>query len=188
MYVPLARWVEAVGGLVEHEQARLGEQGGGEAEPLPHSEGEATRLVVGDVGEPDLLEDVVDARRRCVATAQAGQRGEVAPGGQRGVETGAVDEARDTFGHRLPPPDRRAQDLKAAAVRQGQAKQNAKQRRLPRAVRADDPVDLPSFDIQVDTVERDDTTETFRESASTHRAGTTHQPSSSPPRNPQGYS
>jgi hypothetical protein len=35
-------------------------------------------------------------------------------------------------------------------------------------------VNLPSYDIQIDTVERDDITETLREPASPHRAGLTH--------------
>jgi hypothetical protein len=77
--------VETIGGFVEHEQARLGKQSGGEAEPLAHSEREAAHLVVGDVGEPDLLKYVVDPCRRRTGAAQAGQRGEVPPGGQRGV-------------------------------------------------------------------------------------------------------
>ncbi|BBJ41332.1 hypothetical protein SSPO_040500 [Streptomyces antimycoticus] len=60
MHVPLARRVEAVGRFVEHEQPGLGQQGGGEPESLAHAEGEAAGTVVGDVGETDLGEDVVD--------------------------------------------------------------------------------------------------------------------------------
>ena len=59
----LAGRVQAVGRLVEHEQPRPGQQRGGQPEPLAHAEGEAADPVVGDVGEPDLLEHVVDARR-----------------------------------------------------------------------------------------------------------------------------
>jgi hypothetical protein len=121
MHVPLARRVEPVDRLVEHEQTRLGKQRGGKPEPLTHPEGEAAYLVVGHVGEPDLLKDVVDIRRRRTGPAEGGQCGKVPPGGQRGVEAGAVDKACDTVGCRGRPPDRPAHDLESAAVREGQA-------------------------------------------------------------------
>jgi len=53
-----------------HQQPRLGEQRGGEPEPLAHAEGETARLVVGDVGEPDLVEHVVDTGRTPVPAAE----------------------------------------------------------------------------------------------------------------------
>jgi hypothetical protein len=124
--------------------------------------------------EPDLLEDLVDPRRARTGTAESGQRGKISPGGQSGVQTGAVDKARDTIGRREGSPDRHAQDLKGAAVRGGKAKQDAEQRRLTRAVRADDPVNLPGLGIQVHAIERDDVTEAFPEPLSPHRAGFTH--------------
>ena len=40
-----------------------GEQRGGQPEPLAHPQREAPDPVVGDVGEPDLLQRVVDAGR-----------------------------------------------------------------------------------------------------------------------------
>ena len=167
----LAGRVEAVGRFVEHQQPGLGEQGGGEPEALTHAEGEAADPVVGDVGEPDLVEHVVDPRCPRVATAQSGQRGEVLPGGERGVEAGAVDEAGDTVGSGERPPDRRTQDLEAAAVGDGQAQQEAEQRRLAGAVRSDQPVDLPLRHIQIDAVECDDVAERLGDSASPDRDG-----------------
>ena len=172
MHVSLARRVEPVGRLVEHEQTRPGKKRGGKAEPLAHSEREAACLVVGHVGEPDLLKEVVDVRRRSTGRAESGQRGEVLPRRERGVQAGGVDEARDIVGRRERPPERRSQHLEAAAVGDAEAEQKAEQRRLPRSVRPDDPVDLPGRDIQVDTVERDDITESLGEPARTHRAGT----------------
>ncbi|HEX3715917.1 MAG TPA: hypothetical protein VHV09_24205 [Trebonia sp.] len=79
----------------------------------------------------------------------------------------------------MTPPDRRAQDLKAAAVGEGKAKHNAEQGCLPRPVRPDDPVDLAGRDIQVDTVERDDITEDFCELTSPNCTGTANISSSS---------
>jgi hypothetical protein len=67
--LPLAGRVEAVGRFVEHQQPGVGEQGRGEPEPLTHAEGEAPHPVVGDIGEPDLAEYVVDPRCARVAIA-----------------------------------------------------------------------------------------------------------------------
>jgi hypothetical protein len=108
------------------------------------------------------------------STAESGQRGKVSPGGQRGVQAGAVDEARDTIGCRERAPDRHAQDLESAAVSDGQAEQKAQQRRLPRAVRPDYPVNLPGGHVQIDTVERDDIAETLRNPTRAHCAGSGH--------------
>src|SRR5262249_16855502 len=119
VYVSFGGRVEAVGRLVEHEQPGLGEQGGGEPEPLAHAEGEAAGPLGGDIGEPALREYVVDPRRPRVVPAQRGQRGEVLPGGEGGVETGPVHEAGDTVGSGERPAHRRAQDFEAAAVRDG---------------------------------------------------------------------
>ena len=54
--------VQAVGGLVEHQHARVAQQGGREAEPLAHAERVAARPPVGRVREVDELQQLVDAR------------------------------------------------------------------------------------------------------------------------------
>jgi hypothetical protein len=51
--------VEAVGGLVEDQDARVTQQRSGESEPLPHAEGEAADVAFGGTGQPDQLEDLV---------------------------------------------------------------------------------------------------------------------------------
>jgi hypothetical protein len=56
--------IEAVLGLVEHEDLRLGEQGTGEAEALPHALRESADAALGRVREPDLVEHCEDARSR----------------------------------------------------------------------------------------------------------------------------
>jgi len=122
--------------------------------------------VVGEIGEPDLVEYVVDPDGPRVAAAESGQRGEVLPSGERGVEAGPVDEAVDTVGSRERPPDRRTQDLEAAAIGDGQAQQEAEQCRLAGAVRPDQAVDLPLRHIQIDAVECDDIAKTLPDPAS----------------------
>ncbi len=159
MHVSLPGRIKPVGGFVEHEQPGSGEQGGGEPEPLPHTEGEAAGLVVGDIGEPDLVEHVVDPRRPRVLAPQAGQRDEVLPGGERRIETGRVHEPRDTVRHGERTLHRRAQDLQPAAVGNGQPQQQAEQGRLPGAVRSHQTVDLTLRHIQIDAVECHDLAE-----------------------------
>lgn len=176
MYVSFAGRVEAVGGFVEHEQPGLGEQGGRESEPLAHAEGEAAGLVVGDIGEPDLVEHVVDSRCPRVVASQSGQRGEVLPGGERGVEAGSVHEAGDAVGSGERAPERCAQDLEVAAVGDGQAQQETEQRRLAGAVRSDQAVDLALCHVQIDAVECHDVTETLGDPASLNCERCVHEP------------
>ena len=52
--------VEAVGRLVQDQQIGIGEQRGGQAEALAHTEREPADPAVGRVGEFDELEHVVD--------------------------------------------------------------------------------------------------------------------------------
>jgi hypothetical protein len=82
VHMLLAGRVEAVGRLVEDQQVRAGEQGGGQAEALTYAEGEAADPVVGQVGEPDLIEGLRDTDP-CVVAALGGhrvQRGQILPG------------------------------------------------------------------------------------------------------------
>ena len=53
--------VEAVDRLVEEQHAGVAEQRAGDAEPLAHAEGELAGPPVGHRGEPDDVEDLVDA-------------------------------------------------------------------------------------------------------------------------------
>ena len=53
--------VEAVGGLVEHQDPRIAEQRRREAEPLAHAERVAARAPVAGVLERDQLEQLLDA-------------------------------------------------------------------------------------------------------------------------------
>ena len=112
---------------------------------------------------------------RASLAAQRGQRGEVLPGGERGVEAGTVHEAGDAVGGGERPPDRRTQDLQAAAVGDGQAEQQAEQGRLAGAVRPDQAVDLALRHIQVDAVECDDITEALGDPAGPDRERCVHE-------------
>jgi hypothetical protein len=90
---------------------------------------------------------------------ESGQRREVLAGGQRGIQPGPVHEARHALGSVERPPDRRSQNLQAAAVRDGEAQQQPQQGGLAGAVRTDQAVDLARSHVEIDAVESDDITE-----------------------------
>ena len=77
VHVLLARRVQAVGRLVQHQEPGLGQQRGGQSEALAHAEREAADLVVGDLGQPDVGQGLVDARGARVAVPEPGERGKV---------------------------------------------------------------------------------------------------------------
>ena len=157
VHVTGAGRIEAVRRFVEHQQPRPGQQRGGKPETLSHPEREAANAVVRDIGEPDLLQRVADAVG--AVAPQAGQRGEVLPSGERGIQTRPVDEPRDPVRKRERPAHRAAEDLQVAAVGLGQPEEQAQQRRLPGPVRSDQAMHLALRDVEVDAVEGDDLAE-----------------------------
>ena len=163
VHVPGAGRVQAVRRFVEHQQPRPGQQRGGKPETLPHPEREAAHAVVRDVGEPDLLQRVVDAVG--AVAPQAGQRGEVLPRGERRIQARPVDEPGDPVGKRERPAHRAAEDLQVAAVGLGQPEEQAQQRRLPGPVRPDQAMHLTFRDVEVDAVEGDDLAERLADPA-----------------------
>ena len=92
-HVADAAGVQAVGRLVEHQQPRVAQQAGRDAEALAHAVGVAAHLVAGAVAELDDVEHLVDP---VVAGAgvEEGEAVEVLPTGEVGVEARALDEAR----------------------------------------------------------------------------------------------
>ena len=66
--------VEAVGGLVEDQHARVAEQRRGEPEALAHAERVLARPAVGGVVELDEPQHLVDARRGSPAIAASARR------------------------------------------------------------------------------------------------------------------
>src|SRR5690606_40113099 len=69
--LPDAFRVETVGRLVEDQDVRVAQYGGGDAEPLTHAHGVALELSSRGRREPDQLEYLVDPLRR-VARGLAG--------------------------------------------------------------------------------------------------------------------
>jgi len=67
--------VEAVGGLVEHQQGRLAQQGGGDAQALLHPEGVALEGVAGALRKPDAPQGPGRPPRRRSRPAGPGRAG-----------------------------------------------------------------------------------------------------------------
>ena len=172
VHVAGAGRVEAVGGLVEDEQPGLGEQRGGQAEPLPHAEGEPAQPVIGDVGESDLLERGVEVGR--AVAAQPGQRGQVGPRGERRVEARAVHESGDAVGQGELATRWCAEDLERAGIGRREPEDQTEQGRLAGAVRTDQAVHLALGYIEVDAVESDGPTEGLADPARSDRRRSAH--------------
>ena len=85
--------IKAIRRLVEDQQPRLGQQRSGQAQTLAHPQRKAANAVVGDRGEPDLVQRIADAVD--AVAPQASERGEVLPGRERRIQTRPVDESRN---------------------------------------------------------------------------------------------
>ena len=73
--------------------ARVAEQGGGDAEALAHPEGEPTRAAVGDIGEANLVEHLVDTA--AVDAVGVGQPAQVTAGAAPGVDGSGFEQGTD---------------------------------------------------------------------------------------------
>ena len=152
-HVADAGGVEAVGGLVEHQQPGLAQQAGRDAEALAHAVGVAADLAVGPVGQVDDLQDLLEQPGPDAAVEER-EALEVLPAGQVGVEAGALDEAGDAVQHAdagvgpglVEDPDR-------AGVGPDQAEEHPQERRLAGAVGPEDPVDLARGHADGDVVD-----------------------------------
>src|SRR5436305_3261223 len=93
-HVPHPAWVEAVRRLVQEQEPRVADEGGGDSEPLPHALRVATDAVVRPVAEVDELEQLVDPGASSVAVESRAQF-EVLAAAEVGIEVRRLDEARD---------------------------------------------------------------------------------------------
>ena len=124
--------IETVHGLVEHEHARVAEQGAGEAEPLTHPEREPADLAIGDRLEPHHRERLVDARER--QPRRLRHDSQVIVRGARGVKAGCLERGAHRAQRVLQLGVRNPADRGRALARAHEAEQDAQRRRLARAV------------------------------------------------------
>src|SRR3954451_14742615 len=96
--------IEARCGLIQQQEARIAQQGGGDAEALSHPMRVAAHLVLRAIAKLDDLENLVDPLR-AVAAVEGGAELEVGAASQIGIEAGSLDESRD-------PVERRHTELR----------------------------------------------------------------------------
>ena len=131
--------VEPVRRFVEHEQRRVLEQRGREAEPLLHAERVAAHFVVAAFGEADELEHRLDARRRD-AVDRAEQPQVLAPRHRR-EQRGGLDDRTDARHHRAElarcrvAEDRRRAPPSVARARAGNGSSSSCPNRSDRGTR-----------------------------------------------------
>jgi hypothetical protein len=150
---PPADRVERARGLVEHEQPRRADQRLRDAQPLLHALGHGGDLCVACLGEPDQLEQLCALRGAAVRARQLLMELEQLVGAQPVRETEQLREVADR-GARLGGAGRRALDLGPPAGGAHQAAGDLRERRLARAVRAEQPEQLPGRHLQVHSAER----------------------------------
>jgi hypothetical protein len=148
--------VEARGGLVEQEDLRVVEQDPGQAEPLGHPAREAGDQRIALVGQVDQLEHLLAdlLPRRALDPVGGGEEFEVLDHLHVVVDAEEVghvaDRPADVLGRGV---DRVAADGRLAPGRVQERGEDAHGRRLARAVGADEAVDVPLLQAQVEAVQ-----------------------------------
>jgi hypothetical protein len=88
--------VKAIGGLVEDQEQRIGQQAARHAEPLAHAHRVALDPVFGPVGQPHPRERGIDQRAH-LGTADRRDEAQVLATGEEGVEAGLLDDRPDAL-------------------------------------------------------------------------------------------
>ena len=162
--------VQPAGGLVEQQESRLRDERSRELDSLERPEREAAGESVGAVGELDVVERLqrltaaAPLRERAHARVRADE--EVLEDGHVLEEDDVLERARDA-----EPDDavrRRASQVlavehDASLVRAVEARDEVEERCLARAVRADQPADLPGVELQRHVGEGEDAAEPPRD-------------------------
>jgi hypothetical protein len=159
--------IEAVGRLVEHEHTGIPQQGRRESEALPHARREATDPPLGRLGEPDLGQHLLAAA--VVDAGEGGEHAQVVTRGAARVEPGGVergaDDGRRAAQLRVPVP----LDQRGARVGGREPEQHPERRRLPGAVRPEEPRDGAGPHHQVQAVDGPDVAEPLGQPADRDR-------------------
>ena len=149
--------VESCRRLVEEQHLRLVDETERDVESPLHPAGVAARLPVGGVAQPDELEQLVDARVQRLAghPVDPALQEEVLAAGRLPVDAGVLRDVAEHAAHaRGMRDDVLAADERAARVGLRQRRQHADGRRLPGAVRAEQPEHLALAHRERHAVER----------------------------------
>ncbi|CAI7979561.1 hypothetical protein FRAHR75_650004 [Frankia sp. Hr75.2] len=162
--------VHAVERLVEQERRWVAEQRGGDPEPLPHAEREAAGPAPGDRPQAGLIENLVDAPGG--EALRVGEPEEMAAGGPAGLQRRGVEQGADVAQRVAQAAVGMAVDEGVTGVGPVEAEDDAHGGGLARAVRADEPGDLPRPDGEGHPVEGDGSAEPFAQPVhSNHGSG-----------------
>jgi hypothetical protein len=154
--------VEAVGRFVQDQQPRAAQQRGRDAEPLTHAERVAGEAVVAAMLQLDDFEHPVD-----LGVGQSfgsGQDLQIGAAGQVRHERGGLDQGADLAQH-LRRTGRVAEHAHRTCVRANQAEQDAQERGLAGAVRAEQSVDLSRKHFQAHAAQGVDLAEALPDAA-----------------------
>jgi hypothetical protein len=154
--------VEATRRLVEQEQPGLRDERAGELDALLDPVRKRRRREVRAVAQPHHVEDLERLRRSRVPAAAVSADEDVLEHRHRAEELEVLERARDALAHDLERgllQERSAVEEHVARVRPVQPRDDVEGGRLARAVRADEPRDLPLLDVERHAVERDDAAE-----------------------------
>ncbi len=151
--------VQAVGGLVEDQDARVAEQCGGEAEPLAHAQREAADAASSRRGQIDLREHRVhpggwDAARE-------GEHAQVVAGGASRMETGRLEHGADVVRGAIQAGIADAVDQGRPGRRPHQTEKYPQRGGLARPVRADKAGDRAGLHVETEIVDGENTAEPF---------------------------
>src|ERR1035441_6299271 len=136
---PDALRVQAVGGLVEHQDLRVAEQGGGQAEPLPHAERVAPRPLPARACQADPLQQL--SGPAAGYPGLGGQHSQVVAARAAGVGGGGIQQRADRPGRAGQLGIGFPGDHGGAGVGADQPQDHPQCGGLPRAVGAEEPGD-----------------------------------------------
>ena len=160
--VAAAGGVEPGGGLVEEEDGRPVDEGGGEVEPAPHAAGVGRGGPVGRLGQPEAVEQLVGpgADGRPGQVGEPADEAEVLAAGEVLVHGGVLAGEADALAHRLRVGgDVEAQHLGPAGVRPEDGGEDADGRGLAGAVGAEQAEHGAGGDGEIDAGEGADVAE-----------------------------
>ncbi len=158
--------VQSARGLVEQEQARPRDEGACELDQLLRPVGKRGSREVRELAQADDVEHVERVALARLPPARVRADEHVLEHGHRPEELDVLEGPRDPLAHdpvRRLAQERLAVELDLAGVGPVEARDDVERRRLPGAVRTDQPRDLAALDVERDTVERDDAPEAERD-------------------------
>jgi hypothetical protein len=155
--------IEAVGGLVEHERARVAEQRSREAQPLAHAERVALHAPPAGAVELDQPEHLVDPARR--EPGRGGQDAQVVASGPARVELRAFQHGADDLHRIVQLPVGAALDRGRPRGGQRQAEQRAQRSGLAGTIGSEEAEHAAGGGLEGEPVDRDVRPESLRQVA-----------------------